>query len=698
MKSIVYVAIAFLYLTSCTSGVRTPNSAPKPRHIVITLHGVRGNAESYGKFHEIIRENLEKLDAAYDVVNYNWTYPVGQAVEVPGGDINGRVGASVWTPHEISKKFNADFFLDQKKKETYLGELGPDDKISIIAYSMGGLMAMSWYYDTMFNFEHVGGGRSLAYKSEDHKKLLSYLAKVKNVIGLGAVYWGSVDAELGWSYLEKGNLAQIANTIPKIKNLCEIPELKQLIEKANAVKGVEFSVRQSVALTCKSVQELVKGQAKLSELDSTFSDAFSRANNSLKDKTGFAFPNIKIPYWDSAAEQAKLAMLNQIKSTMVKIGNVSPHELNHMRLTSDAINEMRKARILHVQSDELNKTYNAKWTSIVGVFPCLGKSDTGLTCSGFSNPDYKNVNEGFKSIFSGLNRRETDGPVISPSAVADFLYYFEAKAEPGQAISADQFRDTKQKQTSNSEIFVENMHATVTPALEGLTGLLQPIGSKIAKNVKEFDAHLGEDVVVIAESCRDPKSCEHPNYKHILQTLGDCETHSSSACDQTFMNQYYKVTDDKDRLTDNKSLKNELGGFVLSMNIYLPATSQVDKMTSDEILKYFKFQFTENFKSEGSFGDHRLNVGEKFAVQVARPGEIMSSYAYVNSYQGAKKILRIYFIGRAWDATNTTQKTAGALVNGVTVDFDIEFPGITKRHVSAKVKPTYSTYMNIHLD
>ena len=113
--------------------------------------------------------------------------------------------------------------------------------------------------------------------------------------------------------------------------------------------------------------------------------------------------------------------------------------------------------------------------------------------------------------------------------------------------------------------------------------------------------------------------------------------------------------------------------------------------------KYFKIKFAENLKSEGAFGDHRLNIGEKFAVQVARPGEIMSSYAYVNSYQNAK-ILRVYFIGRAWDTTNAKQKTAGALGSGVAVDFDIEFPGIAKRHVSAKVKPTYSTYMNIHLD
>ena len=119
----------FLYLSSCAwSGVRVPAAEKKGRHFVITLHGVRGNDESYGDFHKIIKQNLEKLDQGYTVENFNWTFPVGANV-VETKAANGR--DLIWTPHQVSKKFNQDFFLGANP---LIPKVEANDKISLIAY------------------------------------------------------------------------------------------------------------------------------------------------------------------------------------------------------------------------------------------------------------------------------------------------------------------------------------------------------------------------------------------------------------------------------------------------------------------------------------------------------------------------------------------------------------------------------------
>lgn len=675
MKYFIFLC-GFLYLTSCTSpAVRVPAAEKKGRHFVITLHGVRGNDESYGDFHKIIKQNLEKLDQGYTVENFNWTFPVGSKV-VETKAANGR--DLIWTPHQISKKFNQDFFLGEK---ALIPEVGPNDKISLIAYSMGGLMAMSWYYDTMFNF---AGTELSKYSNDQHALLLKRLEKVENVIGLGAVYWGSLDSELGWTFLENGSLSEIKKTIPKIIDFCK----------------------------SSSTQKVVEGQSLLSSAGSYIGGFFGKKDEPLtvqqknekfvKDSVLAACQAVKLAdnsYILGKVDSIPKALLSGIQSGMTSVGNVSPRELDNMRLTSDAINEMRIGRVKHVLNSELNNRFKARWTSIVGVFPCLGKKDKGLTCTGFTADDYKRVNDGLVTLFSGLYRRETDGPVISPSAVADFLFYIEPAGRENTTVTAEQFQNTNQlqqmAQVNNQEIFVENMHATVTPALEALTGSFQSIGASTADAVKKFDSSLGVDVVIVNKECADPATCEHPNYKHILLALASCDKQAGTFCDQDFMNRFYKVSQPGQRLTENNKLKEEMGSLVLTLNIRLPKNFQITEAFKKNILSNFKFSFVNH--GSGSWGENRLDSAEvPYGLQLARTSEIMSSFAAVKSYSDSQ-VLRVFFMGRAWAKPGKVREAKQMLEAGVPLAMSINIPGVQPRLVTAKVKPSYTTYIDLFM-
>lgn len=676
MKLFVYLAACF-YLTSCTwSGIRTPSSTEvKGRHIIVTLHGVRGNDVSYGDFHSIIKGNLEKLDPSYSVETINWTYPVGSKVEeVRKDEFSGKEFlAKTWGPHEIAKKFNYDMFIGPNP---LIKDLGPNDKISLIAYSMGGLMAMSWYYDTMFNF---AGSKSVKYSADIHANLLKKLERVENVIGLGAVYWGSLDAEVGWTVLENGDLKEIKKVVPKVKAFCASADVQKITEgqslwatTGNTIAGW-FGAKQPELTTQQKNERFVK-------------NATLAACNSVNFIEG--------SYILKAVDKVPDAVLSGVKKGMAAGGNVSVHEIDNMRLTSDAINVMRVGRINHLTNQDLKTRFKARWSSIVGVFPCLGKKDKGLTCTEFVSEDYKRVNDGLVTLFSGLYRRETDGPVMSPSAVADFLFYTEAPGNENSSISADQFQNTQQiqksTQVSNKDIFVENMHATVVPALEALSG----VGKKGADKLMNFDATLGVDVVIVNKECADPATCKHPNYKHMLQVLGNCDI-GNPTCDQNYMNKFYSVSSVDQQLLENNKLKEELGSFVLTMNIRVPKDVKFTEYVKQNLVSGFRFPYVKY--TPGIWGDQRMDAQDSpYGLQIGRSSEVMSSYAVVKT-EGNYQVVRAFFVGRAWAKPGRVAEAKQLLNEGVPVNLQVNIPGVKSRVVSAKIKPTYTTYVDMYM-
>ncbi len=663
--------LSVLFIASCaTTGRRSPSSDPRPRHYVITLHGVRGNEESYGKFHEIVTRNLEDIDPSYRVEVKNWTYPVGKAVEVEG--------KFEWTPHQIARKLNTEIFLGDATTKPWIKEMGPNDKISFIAYSMGGMMIMSWYYDTMFNFQFHP---ELKYSDADHQKLLGFMEKVDNIVGLGAVYWGSVDAELGWSMMKNGDLTEIKKAIPKIQALCSTPEAKKII-------GDTTLVSLGKGLVTKDEKPATPQEKRDAVVKNSVYAACAALNAIQGDLAQWAL---------NKSQALPDKVLEQIKAASRNFGNVSPRELDHMRLTSDTINEMRIGRVRHMDLSAYRNRFKTRWTSIVGVFPCLGKLDKGLTCTEFAGADFKTVNDGLTTVFSGAKRRETDGPVVSPSAVADFMYYIEQPGKENQNVSFESFVDTKdisaKASIPNSEIFVENMHATVAPALEALPAILK--GKAAADAMTGFDKSLGVDVVIVNKECADPETCEHPNYKHILQSLAKCELGNIS-CDQDLMNKYYHVANSSQRMADNMALRDELGSFYVTMNIRIPKSSPLKASDLNQnIQKYFKIAYRDAGK--GFMNEARVDMDSApYLMQVNRSSEIMPSYASIQEYSNMK-VVRVFFAGRMMPKAGKDAAAKALMANGLPMRMEVALPGVAPRRVVAKVKPAYSTYVDMYM-
>lgn len=131
--------------------------AAKPKHYIMTLHGIRGNEVSYGDFHSLIKTHLEQIDPAYEVVTVNMTYQIARAdysIESAGNEVKVKLGKAV-------------------------PELNDNDIISIVAYSMGGQVGLAWYFESL--------------KDPNYRKYADHL---KHFVGLGSAYWGAKEAGL----------------------------------------------------------------------------------------------------------------------------------------------------------------------------------------------------------------------------------------------------------------------------------------------------------------------------------------------------------------------------------------------------------------------------------------------------------------------------------------------------------------------
>ncbi len=665
------VMVCAAVLTACTSeSIRTPatNNIAQNRggtHHVITLHGVRGNVESYGEFHEFVAGVLQKIDPSIEVKTYNWTYPVGAAVEGDGFN---------WDPHSIGQKLNRDFFIGPKAQIPYLG---PNDKISILAYSMGGMMTMTWYYDTMHNFL----GPQKKYTAAEYETLKNVLSKVDNVIGLGPVFWGSVMAELGWGFIGQGDTSQLERTIPKLQAFCRLPEIASITSKVDLIKYAK-------SIQSGAEKSLPQATRQLNSINASVKAACNNINSLEKGGLGTA---AILKALGAASGVIGMAAKN------AKIGNLHPLEFDNMRPTSETIHLMRLGRIKHLSDESLRNRFKTRWTSIVGVFPCMQKTDKGVTCNGFTTPAYKQLNDGLVSVFAGVKRLEADGPVEGPNAVADFLYYVEPEGSEQKPITMNQFANTfdleKKSSVNNQEIFVENMHATISPALMAAGG----VGTDAAKAMTDFAEGLGVDVVIMNKECADPATCKHPNFKHVIQTLTKCEAGSNVNCDQDLVNKYFNVTNASARSTDSNLLRDELGTYILTLNVRVPLSYEMTQNDLNHIKKFMNDPSIKNVESDDSKLQSRVDTeSDPFIHQVGRRSQFMSSFATIKKYKNSKEI-RIVLMGRAYPKPGREAEARAILDAGIPLSFTLSLPGLYSRKITAKIKPTYTTYIDLYL-
>ena len=164
MKKITWLLIiapVFLFIFwGCTTSQKrdlAQTAAVKPKHFIMTLHGIRGDDKSFGDFPSLIKKHLEQIDPGYEVIVLNMTYKIAQP------DYTENKAAT-----EIAQKL-----------PLMAPNINEQDKLSIVGYSMGGQVGLAWY--------------AQALKDPSQKK---YADRLAHYIGLGSAYWGAKEAAL----------------------------------------------------------------------------------------------------------------------------------------------------------------------------------------------------------------------------------------------------------------------------------------------------------------------------------------------------------------------------------------------------------------------------------------------------------------------------------------------------------------------
>lgn len=128
MKKI-FLLIVFGFIVACSNfNNRSPSNTGdelknKPRHLIITVHGLSGDEKTWGYFGDdnYTKKYLEQLNSKYNVEVTNFVYPTGK---------DEKNGAFEFANY-------LDFFIKEKFKNN---PLQPSDKISFVCHSQGGLI------------------------------------------------------------------------------------------------------------------------------------------------------------------------------------------------------------------------------------------------------------------------------------------------------------------------------------------------------------------------------------------------------------------------------------------------------------------------------------------------------------------------------------------------------------------------------
>lgn len=630
MKKILVLAF-LLVLNSCASSKVSSSDTinEKPRHIIISIHGERAS-ETFTDFHSIIKKNLETVDSTYSVESYNWVYPVGDKI-VETQETNGR--DFVWTPHQLAKKFNQDFFLGPDAK---IKELTSRDKISIVTQSMGAMLAMTWYYDSIFNFAET----NLApYSTAVHALLLKRLEKVENFIGFNGEYWGTYDAELVHSFLSEARISEINKKFPLLDNFCQSEKVKKILDD----KVISSKSSSWFSGFFKKNEEQLSQQQNEKLVKETILNTCHTVN-SLKS-ANLMVNDAQIPD----------EMMNDLKRKLASVMKIHPKELENMSLMSDAVNNLRNNRIKHVLNDEYKNRFKVKWTSVIGLLPCFGKSDKGASCNEFISSEYEKLNQEFVALYTGLYRTEMSSSSLAANATADFIFYKEAAGRENTSIKDTKFISTvnlqKDSNVKNTNVYIEDFNSDLNPVLRAT--------SEIIRSTSNNEPELGK---AFTDSLLRSSNLSHEKFK---------------------------------RLGEYNNLKAEMGSFVIMLNIHLPHELELSDKIKQNMLKYFRFNYV-NYGT-GVWGENRTDSADMpYALQIARENQLITSLVKVQS-TAESQTLRVFLLGRAWAKSGKAELAQNKLKNGVPVSFSIRIPGVQSRRVTAVVRPAYSTYIDMYM-
>ncbi|MBC7465592.1 MAG: hypothetical protein H7256_06325 [Bdellovibrio sp.] len=159
MKNYVLLFITLTTLSCSTFFNRNPaNTAntQKPRHVIITVHGLSGDETTWGSFNEVTQHYLPMLRPDREVVISNFLYPTGKSEKYSTMDFANMLNNHI-----------EGLFKDRP--------LQPEDRISFVGHSQGGVVSYIWFFSRILD-------DSLEQK---------YMRQVDSIITLGTPFWGS---------------------------------------------------------------------------------------------------------------------------------------------------------------------------------------------------------------------------------------------------------------------------------------------------------------------------------------------------------------------------------------------------------------------------------------------------------------------------------------------------------------------------
>jgi hypothetical protein len=168
-------AVLSFFLQGCIhsepSAQRQVASANLPRHVIIAVHGIGGGKDTWGSMGEVVTKHLAAINPNYQPEFYTFNYHMDEKEHL----------TNTWEYGEVllSRFLENTVFKDRP--------LQPQDKISFVAHSQGGLVTSIWYVDTLLDSELKQEG---LYK-KDLAAMAKYADHVETIVTLGTPFWGS---------------------------------------------------------------------------------------------------------------------------------------------------------------------------------------------------------------------------------------------------------------------------------------------------------------------------------------------------------------------------------------------------------------------------------------------------------------------------------------------------------------------------
>ena len=140
--------------------------------------------------------------------------------------------------------------------------------------------------------------------------------------------------------------------------------------------------------------------------------------------------------------------------------------------------------------------------------------------------------------------------------------------------------------------------------------------------------------------------------------------------------------------TEQQTLRSELHGFTMELNLRVPKGYDLTKITHKNVFNFIKTNFEDS-------ATHALKSASNwpYTIFLARPNELASLIIKKVTHYANQDELRIIMTGLIIPKDNAHYDYA-ELENGAYLNFSIALPNLKSRKIQALVRPYYSTYVD----